>query len=151
MGAASAAGRAPVLVVLHVLHVAARPHKVAAAAWRVRRGRMRARVVQGIPRVAGRVGRANPAGLGGAEELCLAVVVVRAGGGDGRRRRGAAGREPRVGEVGGGEDHGSVGRAHHHRGRRVRRGGGREVDGGRVEAAAAVAFGLLQGMQAGER
>ena len=70
MGAASAAGRAPVLVVLHVLNVAARPHEVAARGRRWRR----AGVVEGIPRVAGSAGRVGWAAAGlGAEELCLTV------------------------------------------------------------------------------
>ena len=69
---ATAAARAPVLVVLHVLDVAARPHEVGAGRARGRRGRRRrAGVVQRVSRVAGRVGRA-PAGLR-AEELGLAA------------------------------------------------------------------------------
>ena len=68
--AAAAATHAPVLVVLHVLHVAARPHEVGAGRPRGRR-RGRARVVQGIPRVSGSVWRA-PTCLG-SEELSLAT------------------------------------------------------------------------------
>ena len=153
---AAAAARAPVLVVLHVLHVAARPHEVGPGRPGGRRGRPR--VGEGIPRVAGRVGRA-PTGLG-PEELRLGAVVIVPGRGDGRRRGavGGEGGRPRGRQVGGGEDDGAVGRAHHHRGRRVRRRGRRGRRGGdgrlqgdrrgRVEAAAAVPLGLLQGMQA---
>ena len=69
---ATGAARAPVLVVLHVLDIAARPHEVGAGRARGRRGRRRrAGVVQRVSRVAGRVGRA-PAGLR-AEELGLAT------------------------------------------------------------------------------